>query len=324
MKKIISLIVSSIENGIRVDNFLNSKINEYSRNKIKQYILNGNMKVNELVTKNPSKKISHKDLILLTIPQEEKNILKPYKYKLKIIFEDSDLMIIDKSAGISIHPGAGNYEKTVVNALINYIGNNLSDINGEFRPGIVHRIDKDTSGLIVVAKNNYTHLKLSEQFKNHTVKRVYNALVWGKLRPSSGKIETLIGRSKKNRQLMQVTSIKGKKAITNYKTIEVFENSKLPTFSYLECRLETGRTHQIRVHLSNKGNNIFGDKQYKKNFKKIENINNDLENMIYNSDRHFLHAGELGFIHPRFNKKLFFKSNLPVELENILKKLRIT
>ena len=324
MEKIISLIVGRIGNGKRVDSFLNSKITEYSRNKIKQYILNGNLKVNELVSKSPSQKISHGDVILLTIPQEEKNILKPYKYKLKIIFEDGDLMVIDKSAGISIHPGAGNYEKTLVNALINYIGNNLSDINGEFRPGIVHRIDKDTSGLIVVAKNNYTHLKLSEQFKNHTVNRVYNALVWGKPRPSSGRIETLICRSKKNRQLMQVSSIKGKKAITNYKTIEIFENSKLPTFSYLECKLETGRTHQIRVHLSNKGNNIFGDKQYKKNFKKIKNIDNDLENMIYNSNRHFLHAGELGFIHPRSNKKLFFKSNLPEDLENILKKLRFT
>ena len=132
---------------------------------------------------------------------------------------------------------------------------------GEVRPGIVHRIDKDTSGLVVIAKNNLTHENLSKQFKEHSINRVYQALIWGKLKPQSGKIKTLITRSSKNRQLMEVGISKGKEAITNYKTLEIFENKKTPTFSFVECKLETGRTHQIRVHMSYKGNNILGDKK---------------------------------------------------------------
>ena len=164
--------------------------------------------------------------------------------------------MIDKLAGISMHPGAGNYDNTIVNALMNLENKNFSNIGDELRPGIVHRIDKDTSGLIVIAKNNYTHENLSSQFSDHTISRLYQALVWGKLRPQNGVIETLITRSSKNRQLMEVGIVKGKKAITNYKTLEIFENSKVPTLSLVECKLETGRTHQIRVHMSYKGNNI--------------------------------------------------------------------
>ena len=166
-----------------------------------------------------------------------------------------------------MHPGAGDYDKTLVNALINYDNKNLSNIGGETRPGIVHRIDKDTSGLVIVAKNNISHENLSNQFSEHSIERVYHALVWGKLRPQKGKIETFIKRSSKNRQLMEVSLFKGKRAVTNYKTLEVFENPKIPTFSLIECKLETGRTHQIRVHMSYKGNNILGDKNIKK-FKK--------------------------------------------------------
>ena len=173
----------------------------------------------------------------------------------------------------------------------------------------------------MVAKNNRTHEKLSSQFNDHTIKRVYQALVWGKLRPQTGRIETLITRSSKNRQLMQVGLTKGKNAITNYKTLEIFENEKIPTFSLIECRLETGRTHQIRVHMSYKGNNILGDKKYKKKFKKLINIDSDLEKLINELNRQFLHAKKLGFKHPISNKRLEFSSNLPDDLENILKKL---
>ena len=233
-------------------------------------------------------------------------------------------MIINKSAGISIHPGAGNYDNTIVNALISYCGTSLSNIGDELRPGIVHRIDKDTSGLIVVAKNNISHENLSKQFKTHTIKRVYLALIWGKLRPQSGTIKTLITRSSKNRQMMEVGITKGKKAITNYKTLEVFENDKVPTLSLIECELKTGRTHQIRVHMSHKGNNILGDKKYKKRFKKFKNIDEKLEKSILKLDRQFLHAKMLGFIHPKSGKELEFSSILPHELENILKTLRNT
>ena len=221
-----------------------------------------------------------------------------------------------------MHPGPGNYENTIVNALMNYSDGKLSNIGDELRPGIVHRIDKDTSGLIVIAKNNISHENLSNQFSQHSITRVYQVLVWGKLRPQTGRIETLITRSSKNRQLMQVGLTKGKNAITNYKTLEIFENEKIPTFSLIECRLETGRTHQIRVHMSYKGNNILGDKKYKKRFKKFRNINDDLNNLILKLDRQFLHAKTLGFNHPSKNKEVEFTSNLPQDLNTLLKKLR--
>ena len=322
MKKIINLIVNDNNINQRVDVFINKCENSLSRTRIKNLILKKKLKINDIVSESPSKKVVVGDKIELDIPEPEKASLKPYDYKLDIVFEDNDLLIINKSAGIPIHPGAGNYDNTIVNALMSYCGTNLSNIGDELRPGIVHRIDKDTSGLIVVAKNNISHENLSKQFNAHTIKRVYLALIWGKLRPQSGKIETLITRSTKNRQMMEVGITKGKRAITNYKTLEVFENDKTPTLSFIECALKTGRTHQIRVHMSHKGNNILGDKKYKKRFKKFKNIDEELEKSILKLDRQFLHAKILGFIHPTSGKKLEFSSILPHELENILKTLR--
>ena len=267
MKNIINLVVDQKSQGKRLDSYIAEKKEELSRTRVKNLIINGSIKVNNEEVKEPSKKIFEEDTITLNIPEPKKASLKPYKYKLNIIYEDEDLLVIDKLAGISMHPGAGNYDNTIVNALMNLENKNFSNIGDELRPGIVHRIDKDTSGLIVIAKNNYTHENLSSQFSDHTISRLYQALVWGKLRPQHGVIETLITRSSKNRQLMEVGIVKGKKAITNYKTLEIFENSKVPTLSLVECKLETGRTHQIRVHMSYKGNNILGDKKYKKNLK---------------------------------------------------------
>ena len=221
-----------------------------------------------------------------------------------------------------MHPGAGNYDKTIVNALINYDKKSLSNIGDEFRPGIVHRIDKNTSGLVVIAKNNESHENLAKQFSNHTITRTYQLLVWGKLKPSNGKINTFITRSSKNRQLMEVSRSKGKRAITNYKTLEIFESDKTPTMSLVECKLETGRTHQIRVHMSYMGNSIVGDNKYKKKYKKIKNIDLKLENFISKLDRQFLHAKTLGFIHPKINREMIFSSFLPKELNNILKMLK--
>ena len=223
-----------------------------------------------------------------------------------------------------MHPGAGNFDNTIVNALMNYDKNSLSNIGDELRPGIVHRIDKNTSGLIVIAKNNQAHEHLSLQFSKHTIKRIYQLLIWGKIRPSKGRIETLITRSSKNRQLMEVSNTKGKKAITNYKTLEIFENKNTPTLSLLECRLETGRTHQIRVHMKYLGNSIVGDDKYKKKFKKIKDVNPILEQNITKLNRQFLHAKTIGFIHPRKNKEMIFNAILPQELEIILKMLRNT
>ena len=322
MKNIIKLIVKESEINQRVDVFINKQKSSLSRTRVKNLILKEKLKINDLIITNPSKKLNIRDKIQLEIPEPEKASLKPYNYKLNIIYEDHDLLVIDKSAGISIHPGAGNYDNTIVNALMNYCGKSLSNIGDELRPGIVHRIDKDTSGLKEKKKNNISHEHLSNQFNKHTIKRIYQTLIWGKLRPQTGTIETLITRSSKNRQLMEVGFTKGKKAITNYKTLEVFENKNSPTLSLIACKLKTGRTHQIRVHMSYKGNNILGDKKYKKKFKKIKNINSDLEKIILNLDRQFLHAKVLGFVHPKSGKEMEFTSILPQELEKILEILR--
>ena len=322
MKNIINIIVKDEENGSRIDSFISKKEKELSRTRIKNLILQKNLKLNNLIIINPSQKVVTGDKINLVLPEPKKASLKPYKFNIDIVHEDNDLLVLNKPAGIVMHPGAGNYDNTVVNALINHCGKSLSNIGGELRPGIVHRIDKDTSGLIVVAKNNFSHENLSNQFNKHSIERIYELMVWGKLRPQYGKIETLITRSSKNRQLMEVGITKGKIAITNYKTLEIFENDKTPTFSLVECRLETGRTHQIRVHMSYKGNNILGDKKYRKKFKKIKNINHNLEKLIYSLDRQFLHAKVIGFIHPKSGKKLRFNSILPNDLSNIVKTLR--
>ena len=322
MNKTINLFVREEESNQRVDAFINNKEKSLSRTRIKNLILKKNLKLNSQILISPAKKVSTGDQLSLEIPEPKLASLKPYKFKLDIIYEDKDIIIINKPAGIVIHPGAGNYDNTIVNALMNYCGGNLSNIGDELRPGIVHRIDKDTSGLIVIAKNNFAHENLSIQFNKHSIKRVYQLLIWGKLRPRTGTIKTLIKRSTKNRQLMEVGSTKGKIAITNYKTLEVFENNKTPTLSLVECKLETGRTHQIRVHMSYKGNNILGDKKYKKKFKKFKNIDSKLENLLLKLDRQYLHAKTLGFTHPVNGKKIEFSSFLPQELENILKMLR--
>ena len=324
MKKKINLIVKAGEEKVRVDIFINKNENDISRTRIKNLILNKKLKLNNKILIDPSKKISTGDVLDLTIPEPKKASLKPYKFKLDIIYEDEDLIVLNKPSGIVMHPGAGNLNNTIVNALMDRNQSSLSNIGDELRPGIVHRIDKNTSGLVVIAKNNQAHENLSNQFSEHSIKRIYQLLIWGKIRPSKGKIETLIARSSKNRQLMEVSISKGKKAITNYKTIEIFENKNTPTLSLLECRLETGRTHQIRVHMNYLGNSIVGDDKYNKKFKKIKNIDPLLEKNLINLNRQFLHAKTIGFIHPKKNKEMVFNSILPQELEIILKMLRKT
>ncbi len=324
MEKNINFIVKESENNLRVDVLINKRAELISRNRIKNLILKKKLKLNNEILKSPSKKVNKGDKINLLIPIPEKIPLKPYNFKLKIIYEDNNLLIIDKPAGIIMHPGAGNYDKTIVNALIYYDKYSLSNIGDELRPGIVHRIDKNTSGLVLIAKNNETHENLSKQFSEHTIIREYQLLIWGKLRPSSGKIETYIVRSSRNRQLMEVSHSKGKKAITNYKTIEIFENEKIPTLSLVECKLETGRTHQIRVHMNYKGNSLVGDEKYKKKYKKLKNVDLEIQQSITKLNRQFLHAKTLGFVHPQTNEEMVFSSILPHELNNILKMLRNT
>ena len=324
MNKIINLIVDENNQNKRVDVFLSKYEKKISRTKIKNLIGKGYLEINNLKVLEPSKKVNIKDKIKLEVPELKKLEIKPYKYKLDIIYEDNDVMVINKPAGLVVHPGAGNFDNTLVNALINYDKKNLSSISGELRPGIVHRLDKDTSGVIIVAKNNFAHTHLSEQFNEHSIDRKYIALVWGKLRPQIGEIKTFITRSSKNRQLMDVSQTKGKLAITNYKTIEIYENSRVPTLSLVEYRLKTGRTHQIRVHMKFKGNPILGDKSYKKKLKKLKDVDPELNEIIKKIDRQCLHAKSLGFLHPTKNQRLFFESKLPNDLHKIVKKLRST
>ena len=223
MKNTIKLIVEQNLDKKRIDAFIFEKCSQLSRTRIKNLILDNRLSINGKINQSPSKKIKIGDIISLEVPNPKKTSLKPFSFKLDIIYQDNDIIVINKPAGISMHPGPGNYDNTIVNALMNYEKMKLSNIGDELRPGIIHRIDKDTSGLIVIAKNNFSHENISKQFSNHSIDRVYDLLVWGKLRPQSGLIETLITRSSKNRQMMDVSFIKGKKAITNYKTLNVFE-----------------------------------------------------------------------------------------------------
>ena len=304
--------------GKRLDVILSEKMLDLTRSNLKKIIETKNVSINDKVVVLPSKKIKLNDSITINIEIKEKLNLRPYKTKLDIIFEDEDLLIVNKPIGMVVHPGAGNYDKTLVNALIYKYKNKLSNINGNLRPGIVHRIDKDTSGLLVVAKSNLSHSKLGKQFSEHTIKRKYLALVWGIVRPLKGKIETLISRSKKNRQLMSVSDVNGKNAITNYNTLKVYNLKDIPKISLIECELETGRTHQIRVHMQYKNTSILGDRQYGKKNLKFKKIDRDFEKKLLVLKGQALHAKSLGFIHPVKNKFLYFESQLPSDFRKLL------
>ena len=318
MNNSIKLLVSKDDNGKRLDIFLSKKIDTFTRSFIKKLIELENVKVNDKSIISPSTKIRTGDKIdFKSIVINEKKI-NPSKINLNIIFEDKDLLIIDKPKGLIVHPGAGNYKNTLANGLAYKYKKNLSDINGKLRPGIVHRIDKETSGLLVVAKNNETHAKLGKQFSDHTIKRKYVCLAWGVIRPLSGRIENFISRSKKNRQLMTVSDFKGKKAITNYKTIKVFDKKDIPKISLIECELETGRTHQIRVHLKYKGSSILGDNKYGKKNLNFKKVNKTFLDRLHKIKGQALHAQTLEFVHPKKNRWVRFESEIPVDFKKML------
>ncbi len=318
MNKTITFLAKDLEKKIRLDKFLTENLKNLSRSQIKKIIVSKNIKINKKQIIASSEKIKENDLIEVNMPEIKTDYIKPKKINLDIIYEDEDIIVINKNSGLIVHPGAGNKDETLVNGLLYLYKNNLSNLNGEFRPGIVHRIDKDTSGIIVVAKNNHAHALLSEQFSKHTISRKYVALVWGVIRPLNGKISTLISRSKKNRQLMSVSDRLGKKAVTNYKTIKTFSSKEIPKISLVECILETGRTHQIRVHLEYKGNPLVGDKKYGKKKTNFKKINKKFNEMLSSFSRQALHAKSLGFIHPTKKKFVNFDSRLPNDFKKML------
>ena len=311
------LLITEEYAGSRLDIILTKLLPELTRSNLKKIIELNQVKINNIIINSPSKKLKINDNIEINLIPKQEIKIEPYKTKLNIVFEDKDILVINKPAGMVVHPGAGNYTETLVNALI-YKYKKLSDLNGSTRPGIVHRIDKETSGLLVVAKNNKAHAHLGKQFNDHSIARTYQALVWGVLRPLSGRIETLIGRSRKNRQLMSVTEITGKKAVTNYSTLKVFDIKDIPKISFVECQLETGRTHQIRVHMAYKGNSLLGDQQYGKKNLKFKKLNEEFAEKLKVLNRQALHAKNLGFIHPTTNKFINFESDLPTDFKKIL------
>ena len=318
MDNTIKFSVDLKNSGKRLDIFLSDNINRFTRSYIKKLIENKRVKLNDKISLSPSAKVKYKDKIVTNIVTiYERNII-PKKINLEVVYEDRSILVINKPKGMVVHPGAGNYENTLVNALLFKYKKNLSDLNGALRPGIVHRIDKNTSGLLVVAKNNLAHANLGVQFSNHTIKRKYICLAWGVVRPLNGKINTLISRDKKNRQLMTVSEINGKKAITNYKTLKVFNIKDMPKISLIECELETGRTHQIRVHLKYKGASLLGDKQYGKKNIKFKKINKEFLIELNKLSGQALHAKTLGFNHPETKKWISFNSDLPEGFKKIL------
>ena len=318
MNKTTKFLVDGASNNLRLDKYLASKLSILTRSQVKKIILLNNVSINKEIVKSPSQKIKSGNIIDVYVEEKKTEHIKAEKMNIEIIHEDKDLIVINKQSGIVVHPGAGNKDGTLVNGLLHLYKKNLSDLNGLSRPGIVHRIDKETSGLLVVAKTNFAHANLAEQFNKHTIKRKYLALIWGVIRPLNGKIITLLSRSKKNRQLMSVSERSGKKAITNYRTLKVFVKREIPKISLVECALETGRTHQIRVHLSHKGNGLVGDKKYGKKKLRFRKINKNFEKILLNFKRQALHAKSLCFVHPAKNKQMHFESNLPKDFKKML------
>jgi 23S rRNA pseudouridine1911/1915/1917 synthase len=294
----------SDEHEIRIDAWLSGKLKQYSRTYIQKLVDDGVIKVNDKKVKT-NYKIKIGDVIVITIPEPEILDVKPEKIDLKVLYEDSDIIVIDKSKGMVVHPATGNYSGTLVNALMDYCGDSLSDINGVIRPGIVHRIDKDTSGVLVIAKSNIAHERLSEKLKTHDIKRIYVALVEGIIREECGKIDAPIGRHPVDRKKMSVNTNNGRRSVTHFKVLERFKGA-----TYIEVQLETGRTHQIRVHMSYIGFPIIGDEVYGRKKQK------------YDTHGQALHAKVLGFVHPVKNEYMEFEADLPEYFEGLLEELR--
>ena len=312
--------VSEAQSGeinTRLDKYLSAKLPEFSRSRLQKLIADGWVECEDVVITDNSHKVKEGDVYQITVPPLEDAQPQPQNIPLNIVYEDDDIIVVNKPAGMTVHPGAGVYDGTLVNALLYHCRDNLSGIGGVKRPGIVHRIDKETSGLLVVAKNDIAHRFLSEQFAEHSITRTYIAVVYDIPQPLSGRVESNIGRSKFDRKKMAVIETGGKHAITNYKTLQIFGKSA----AVVQCNLETGRTHQIRVHLSSMGNALIGDKVYVKNKKSTIQMPEDLKNFVNNFPRQALHAKNLGFIHPQSKSYMEFDSELPQDINELISRL---
>ena len=302
----------------RLDKALSSSLENYSRTQIKTLILSGNVIKDNLQIKDPSYITKENENFTINIFIKNDIKHEPEDIDLKIVHEDEDLLIINKPPNIVMHPAPGNESGTLVNALINYTNNNLSNLDDNSRPGIVHRLDKDTSGIVVVAKNNLSHMKLSDQFKEHTISRKYKAIVWGT--PTNQQIEGYIERNKKNRKKMSLNQ----KGYGKYSKTDIKLERSFGIASIVDCNLHTGRTHQIRLHLTSKNSPIVGDKIYGKS--KINQFGKDKKTfnqfmILKNFERQALHAYNLGFNHPSSKKWMEFHVDLPEDFKNLIELL---
>lgn len=297
------IIVQNNEKGVRLDSYITKKLNDLSRANIQRLIEDGNILVNSAKQK-ISYKVNSGDKIEITIPEPKKIDLKPQDIKVEIVYEDNDIIVVNKPKGLVVHPAVGNPDGTLVNAIMNICKDSLSGISGEVRPGIVHRLDKDTTGLLIVAKNDKAHINLSEQIKNREVKKIYIALVRGNIPENEATINMPIGRSTKDRKKMAVVK-NGKEAVTHFKVIDRFKN-----YTLLEIKIDTGRTHQIRVHMAEIGYPVVGDMVY-------SNGKNE-----FGVEGQMLHAKSLDFKHPITGKNMHLEAELPKYFKDIIDKLK--
>ena len=301
MEEKIRIEVENLEKNERIDKYLSSKLDDsFSRAKIQKLIDEELILVNDKIIKS-SYKVSNGDVILITDKEEDMSV-KPEKMNIDIVYEDDDVMVINKKSGVVVHPAPGNYSGTLVNGLM-YLSKDLSHVNGEFRPGIVHRIDKDTSGLLIVAKNDKAHRILAEELKEKKIKRKYIALVSGVINHDIGEIDAPIGRDPSDRKKMCVTSTNSKEAITHFRVLERYKKASL-----IECKLETGRTHQIRVHMKYINHPVINDPVYGKN--------------NHGEFGQLLHAKEITFTHPTTKEVMTFSCEVPEEFNKILEEYK--
>ena len=300
----LSLNVENHEQNLRIDKFLADRMPEQSRSYLQKLIKDGNITVNQNIV-NPNYKVQEKDFVHVSLPEPEEPDIVPENIPLDILYEDDAILIINKPKGMVVHPSAGHYTGTVVNAVMYHCNGNLSGINGVMRPGIVHRIDMDTTGAIVICKTDRAHQILADQLKEHSISRKYRAIVYGNFKEDTGTITGDIGRHPIDRKKMAIVQRNGKPAVTHYRVLERFG-----AYTYIECQLETGRTHQIRVHMASNGHPLLGDELY------------GPSKCPYKLQGQCLHAMILGFIHPVSGKYVEFEAPLPDYFTHLLQNLR--
>ncbi len=318
-------ILAPDQAGQRLDRVLAALLPEFSRSRLQELITQGAVTLTGATIKDPNHRVKGDEEYRVAIPAALPARPRGQDIPLDVVYEDKELIVIDKPAGLVVHPAAGNPDGTLVNALIGHCGEELIGIGGEARPGIVHRLDKDTSGVMVAAKTERAMGSLAKQFANHTIERAYHALVWGSPRMASGLIEGQIGRSPFDRKRMAVLRGGGKSARTRYKVLEAFGPTARPFASLIECRLETGRTHQIRVHLTHLGHPLIGDPQYgrARSAPRAKNAGEEIAFALATGfSRQALHAFVLGFQHPSLHKSMRFESPWPDDFAQLVEAFR--